>query len=505
MNQDILEVLQKIDEDNQDRNAYSSINGYFYQFELTLLHLLEDGEEQDSFGETTGDRPSEFRVELVEDYVKYYEKDGKQHIRAAQIKHHTTYAGQSKYIEAVLWLYCGFLKYYQLERDDLTYKAVLYHFDRSPDDKDMLKALTKGLDENKDKDKDKQDEAYRQIVEIEKKYRDVELRAEFSKISEFKKVTYSLQEIREKLKGKLRLRYSSVRGEYNEAYLYAAAVSKLINDGRDKNTLSLELLDHYFKNEHPQVNSDFYTRKIIDQVICLIAEHVEDVEYPQTISSFLGESEVPSVDEELVNKYIKIARKLKDFMMGKLQIPEYRKSFLNTVVAGKVSSYEINALSEYERFLDYSDSIKAFIAKLAKIVFYHQSLPDETVDLNHWFEIGSSVWLFKYPYEARRDGVILGDVRQSDYAPRVMGELLERLSENKIKPNVWYLGLVGDIRSHHKQKYKPTQTKIDDEDSPCKPGDDSFYIQCLNCLGVTQYDRIDTVSNIFMEKCKEEV
>ncbi|MFB4165327.1 hypothetical protein ACE1TI_16340 [Alteribacillus sp. JSM 102045] len=501
MSQDVLDTIIQIDQDGEDRDAYDSINGYLYQFELTLLHILEDGSDNDAFGEPHKNNPGIFKLETIEDYVKYYKENNIDHIRSAQIKHHNTTAGESKYYKAILWMYCGYLRFLQESNQNVTYQTILFHFDKSPDNKDILNTLNKALESERNKEKDKQYSAYKEIIKTQ--LDSIHNREEFSDNAKYVK-TKSLNEVSETIKQKLKIRYQKYRAEYsNGEFLYAAAVSKLIRDGREKYPISLKDIDDYFKNNKININKDFYQIKIIEEIYYIIEQQKEEVATPRDLSFIVNSNECVQVNDKIIDSYDGILENIRVFLTEKFKLPENRRSFLNTVVTKKLNEYTPDSHTEYQVFLNCFDETKAFIAKLAKIIYFYQAQFDEVADLNSWFDIRNNVWFFCFPYEQRGNGAIMGDIPPSANAAYIISELITRLSKFEIKPHVWYLGDV-NIRASQKIDYKPSITKIDNESSPCNPSDGHFYIQCLNCLSVTDYEKIEQVSNIFTKGCDED-
>ncbi|MDF0736470.1 hypothetical protein [Bacillus pacificus] len=486
-----LGIVNDINEDNQARDAYSSINGYFYQFELTLLHILEDGSSNDAFGEVRVDKPAEFQVEVIEDYVKYYEKDGISHIRVAQMKHHSGLAGPSKYTEAVLWLYYNYLKYIELDEKNVTLKAVVYHFDQSPSDsKKILTILEDGMEKNAEKPAKDQLPVYKKIISKGKD--SPEVRTSFSENAWFEK-TKSLKEVTEEIKNKLYERYQSMKGYHTPEYLYAVAVNKIIEDGASKTPISLSRLDELF-SERVTINPNFYKYKIIEEIFYIIDGNIEELEFKPSFPL------IEKFPNEVRMAYEVIYQEIKNFMVSSLQDSSLRKSFLNSLAPKKIRDYLLESEKELEAFLECSEAIKNFFAKLAKIIYFHRITTGENKSVEEFFDIDSSIWLFKYPNEERSSGVIMGNI--SGNPVHALIELIPRFANMQTKPNVWYLNDIG-IRADSNYPYKHSITNIATDLTPCNPDEDHFHIQCLNCLMHLDLDNLDRALNIFTDGCHE--
>ncbi|EPC8419162.1 hypothetical protein ACR3AO_001734 [Bacillus wiedmannii] len=491
MKTEFLEVISHIDADNQARDAYSSINGYFYQFELTLLHILEDASESDAFNETRTEKPAEFKVELIEDYVKYYEDDKGFHIRVAQMKHHSTSAGPSKYTEAVLWLYYNYLKYKELNKENVTFKAVVYHFDKSPaGSKDILKVLEDGMTKNAAKEVENQLPVYRKITDHGTDSE--EIRTSFSQNSWFEK-TGSLKDITEKVKGKLYQLYYDKQPYHTPEYLYAVAVNKIITDGESKSPLSLKSLEDLFKNR-VTINPEFYKYKIIEEIFYIIDGNIAQLEYKPVFPVERFPSKVRQAYEEIYEE-------IKSFIVRTFQESSLRKSFLYSLVPKKVRGYDPGSEQELEAFLECSQAISIFFAKLAKIIYFYRVTTGSNKQVDEFFNIDSIIWIFSYPDEERGSGVIMGDI--SDNPIHALIELIPRFSKVPNKPSVWYLDDIG-IKANTNRPYKHSITNISEDISPCKPNEEHFHIQCLKCLMRLDLDNLDNTFNVFKDGCREE-
>lgn len=334
---EVIDLVKVLDHDNRDRDAYSSINGYFYQFELTLLHILNEGTDEDAFGDSY--QPAEYQLETIEDYTKYFEENGKQFIKVAQIKHYTTEAPNSKYYDAVLWLYYNFLKFLEQSTGNIEYCAYIFHFDKTPDrsNEAMYKVLSEAIVSNENKDDDKkQSSPYKKIVA--NSYHNQQNILQFCTLAKFKKCP-SYSEVTKKLKLKLKEHYHNVKhGEVE--WLYASAVSKLINDGREKIPFTLKSLDDYICAERPEfLVEDFYKELIIDKLFY----EIEKMKNPRRTWRTLSETTIES--------YEHIYNKIKTFIKNKFRIPSFRISFLLSVAPKQLDqNYSLNSLEEYQTF-----------------------------------------------------------------------------------------------------------------------------------------------------------
>ncbi|MCZ2258075.1 hypothetical protein [Sporosarcina sp. G11-34] len=501
------ETVEQIHDLNKNRDAYHSINGYFYQFELTLLHILEDGSRNDAFEDV--DCQSSYMIERIEDYVKYFDTDEKSFIRVAQIKHHSNQTSPSKYYDAVLFLYYNYLNFLESDLPNTEYIARLFHYDLSADKGNIKPILDSAFDsQEKKKKKKKEDDEEKEsktgkpikrnddiLDKIHKTALDSEeSRVAFATISKFVK-TKSYEDVSESLKTKLKQRYQHLTPYNSEEFLYAASISKLIKEGERGNEVSLRSLDIYFNGEAEQIEN-FYALKITDYVMGLIDSNIIDVE-----KNPLGRG----VYEQYEDIYIDIA----DFIKEKFETNEYRKSFLLSTSPKEIKKFEANTSDEYIAFTEASDAILQLLSKLSKIIFHYLDSGGEAIDLDEWFEINDQGWLFKYPGEQRGIGVITGDFSSDVFSS--LRHILPRLKNEKLRPDVWYVKYDDDLFNASKiMKYEHDYSDVpiegEEELHPyfCDPTEDHFHMQCLRCLSLGRYSEYPKIHEIFIHGCREE-
>lgn len=490
-------LLKHLYEKNSHRDASASFDGYFYQMELTLLHILEDASDKDAFLEPRLEPNGKFYVEHSEDYVKVYTCDkGKDHIRLAQMKHHMTTAGPAKYEEALLWLYYNYLLFLQSGSSELTFKSTIFHYDRSSSAKITIDIINSAMNKNFNKDADNQDSAYKLIYDLRMDTK--QRRMDFSNLSSFIK-TPSMTDIQASIKSTLK-RFFSVYQAYDEELFYAAAICKIKNSARSE--VSFDILKDYFQSGNLIINHDYYISRIsqlLEQTLMIQLNHIRKFKLPFFIQN---EEEHEEISNEVFIKYEVLFEKIRKFLNENFLISEYRKSFLTSVSTNTVTN--LNFISgtrdELDAFMQSSPNISNFIAKLAKIMYYHEQSFEEKINLQDWFIVNNEIWLFKYPGEKRQHGVVLGNV--TDDPRGTLQNLFERFSKLSSRPTVWYLGNCG-MKSNQPNSYKLDITKVNNTHTPCYKDEGFFYVQCLNCLEVNMYDEIGRMSNLFEFGCIE--
>ncbi|MEX3748194.1 hypothetical protein [Lysinibacillus xylanilyticus] len=503
----VRETVEQIHDLNINRDAFHSINGYFYQFELTLLHILDDGSKNDSFEDV--DCQSSYMIERIEDYVKYFEKDGESFIRVAQIKHHTNREGPSTYYDAVLFLYYNYLNFLERKTSDTEYVARIFHYDQSEDKgniKPILDAAFKSYEKKKVKQKEADEEKERKTGKpiqrkddiLDKIYKtglDNEVNKEaFATIAKFIK-TKSHVEVTESLKAKLKERYQFLSPFNSDEFLYAASVSKLIKEGQQGKEISLKDLDVYFRGE-VELLENFYALKITDYVKGIIDSNIIDVE-------------LNPWSRGVYEHYKQIYKDIARFIEEKFKINEYRKSFLLSTSPKEIRIFEANTLDEYIAFTEASVAISELLSKLSKIIFHYLDSGGEVFDLDEWFEINEQGWLFKYPGEQRGIGVITGNFSSDVFSS--LRHILPRLRHEKLRPDVWYVKYDDDFfNASQSMKYDHDYSDVPIEGQEelhpyfCDPSEDHFHMQCLRCLSLANYSNYSKIHEIFIHGCREE-
>ncbi|MGG3271493.1 hypothetical protein ABEP16_21520 [Priestia aryabhattai] len=500
----VRKVINELHEINENRDAFASINGYFYQFELTLLHILNDGCTEDSFEDIDCD--ATYEIEKIEDYVKHYQKNGKGFIRVAQIKHHMREARPSTYYDATLYLYFNYLNFLKKGILDTEYLARIFHYDESPkkDIAQVLKAAFKSNESKKAKQKKEDEEKQSKGETFKERPEDIvdkinktglnneKNQTAFYEVAQFVQ-TESHHDVTESLQKKLTERYSDLKESYTPEHLYASAVSKLINDGKKGIELTLEKLDKFFDGKINTIEN-FYELKIWNYIGRLIDANIYGIEVDRFVTERL-------IKEEYRYIYLSL---IAPFLKEKFKVPQYRKSFLLSVTpkAIKVSG-ELGTHVEFRSFVESSDSIKQFLSTLAKMIYYHRKV-GENVDLEGWFDVTHKGWLFNSPQEQRGTGVIIGDFPRSLYES--LSYLLPRLKDEELRPEVWYTkhtdsrNTSSDIMSYEHDITVPSE-EDDDGHIICSPSEAHFYIQCLQCLDLHDYSSYKSAHNIFQNCC----
>ncbi|MEC0269695.1 hypothetical protein [Paenibacillus anseongense] len=494
MDPNVDNLLSDLNQSIKNRNACASIDGYFYQFELTLLHILLDQSEEDPFEDKFPGVSSQYKIEQIEDYIKVFEESGNNYVRLAQVKHHNKYAGNSEYLEAILWLYYSFLRF-ENKNPNIKTKYYLFHHDKSPK-KDVAVVLKEAFEKNENEtDPEKQHSVFHRILELNMD--SLSMRTKFISNAKFAK-TESLPVVTAEIKKRLYSAFGSA--QYNPDFLYAAALSKIINDGRAGLYTGLQEITNFF-SVNPIIDPDFYLLKMLQLIDRALDEYLDQMSEPNPLFPEIV------VDAVVINDYKLIAKKIHDFFDKHLADSQKRTSFISTISDSRSLSDSTTTLNaECEEFSKHFIHIRAFVFKLAKIIYAYEKNTGPLNNLDDWFDFTDSCWLFKHPHEQRKQGIILADPQQSMDAIKTIGMLRTRLSkedDGERIPNVWYWGNIAELKASHMIPYRLNITKVPVQQwalNTCEP-DSYFTVQCLNCLNVSNSSSIEHVPNIFKANC----
>ena len=496
-----LETITHLNDDTQERrNAYNSIDGYFYQFELTLYHILIDCTLEEPFDGTYLTGPlGETKIELIEDYVKFIDLHGSKLIRFGQIKHHNGYSAPYNYREPILFLYYNYLKFTQLN-NGINYKARIFYYSSNNITTSILTLLHDAMEENEAKINDGKSPLpiYQKIITLALDTQSV--RQSFSQTMLFTK-TCSRNDLRDKIKNKIRNLIPKSR--LSDELLISAGVAKIIESGRNSELITQQTIIDFLTNDSDLISMNVYIELINGLIKYLTNRFLSAIEDSLKTSGL-----PPSEKDEVFKKYLVISESIYAFIIINIKNPGNYESFLLTISpqAGEFT-FGGNYQRCYELFLAGTESIFSFIVKLAKIAYYHWFRFNEQPNIPEWFEINNSRWLFRHPHEERDNGIIIGSLNNGLEFNASLGEIASRYLDNTSPPNVWYyMKQPGEqcFNNNNPLSYKLDILKVNPEFSPTQVNNDYFYLECMTCLEDDKCEKTDRLNNIFAQRCFNE-
>lgn len=489
------DLFKEIEGEKDQRNAYGSIEGYLFQFELLLYHILVDGTNEDPFGDTNRSINWEYRVEEIEDYCRVYKNETDIMLQVGQIKYHSGYAGDSAYYEAVLWLYLSYLKV--IKSGIVTqYKSRIFHYDTSSQKGNIIdvlnNAILKATDDISKEKKSKLANVLEKINNLPKDFNDSEeRRLSFSENSCFYKVQMDREKLIDSIKKLISKMFSA---HLPEETIYSGLIIKLIKDGKNKVAITLNDLKTYLSSDqftHGKVYIDLITEEIY--YFCVIK--LADIVYDSTM------------DEKISSIYEDIGKKIFGYLSVKFAYAELRRSFLQTAIYDmQLNEYVSGSAQEWEIFLKCEKQIQDFIIKLANIIYSYETIQRIQPNLDEWFTIEDGVWLFKCPWEERGNGIIIPDCIGANYFT-YLSYISKRYEHADIKPNVWYFSKEESgqaILSYGREAYeyriditRPNAEKL----ALDKVDSNFFYLECLHCLKKDCFDDCGDSKKVFEKGC----
>lgn len=490
------DLFREIEEEENKRNAYASIEGYLFQFELLLYHIMVDGTSNDAFDSTSNSFDWKYYVEEVEDYSRVFDNGIDITLQVGQIKYHSGYAGDSEYYEAVLWLYFNYLRVIKCGKVT-TYKSRIFHYDTSPQKGNILdvlnEAILKAISDIRSGNNSKSARVLRKINKLSKQSKDNKKnRRYFSKNSSFNKVHMDRDNLIRAIKG---LIPSMFPIGLSEETIYSGLVVKLIKDGKNKTAITLKDLQDYLSSAQ-FIEGNIYTDLIISSIYYFCSIEIASAVYESTR------------DEIAASKYESIGKRIFIYLKDKLTNAELRRSFLHTAIYD--TSFEgciSGSIQEWELFLQCKKQIQDLMIKLSNILYAYEIIQGEEPNLDDWFIINNNIWLFKCPWEKRGNGILISDSLGTPYY-NYLSYISKRYENADIKPNVWYFskkeGAGLAILGYGKDafEYRVNITKPDSEWLAFDKVDNAyFYLECLYCLNKDCFDDCQNAKNVFEEGC----
>ncbi len=491
----LSDLFREIEGDEKRRNAYASIEGYLFQFELLLYHIMIDGTCDDAF-KMNKSIDWKYYVEEIEDYSRVYDDGFDIIVQVGQIKYHSGYAGDSEYYEAVLWLYFNYLKVVKCRKISL-YQSRIFHFDASGDKSSILdilnKAIAKAVNDIKSSKNTKLAGILKKINKLSKENNDNKnSRKRFSKNSCFNKVQMNRESLISNIK---KLIPGTFPVHLPEEVIYSGLITKIIKDGKYGTAITLKSLNDYL------TSSDFNQSKIYSDLIIDFIDYYCNIE----LISAVYES---TRNDVVTCKYEILGKKIFEYLKSKLSNSDLRRSFLETAIYDtSFNNYVPNTEQEWEVFLQCKKQIQDYIIKISNILYSYESIEGEGVILDDWFMIKDDVWLFICPWEKRGNGIVISDFVGDSYY-NYISHISKRYENAVIKPNVWYFskkentGLSVLNYGKDAYEYRIDITKPDNEwlavdnvNSAC------FYLECLHCLKKDCFDDFSHVKDIFEMGC----
>lgn len=506
--------LRSLDRLEYKRKADYSIWGYLYQFDLAYYDMLCQIDGEDLFENGDVINNPIYEIETMEDYIKYYDYEGEEHISLAQVKY-SSYAREFSYWDVILGLYYNYL---YLTKDNINLNVKSSVFFSTPREIKITKEMILTLGRSAI------NEEIKSLEEVATVIMPMAECSSFEKRIDYVLYNYHIEEklakfieeglvirwfpdkvgIRKLIKEKLADRYKNVFLEFEESQrkdiLYSVGINFIIEKWQDKKQrldickFTLGDIERCFESiEVSQVNVYWtlivnYIQDTIDEVIRRIKRHID-----REVDS--------SVKKRKYEKRFGIfAQDIYKFLLDKLSNRENRYAFLNTINFtlhySKDEYIVLENIEEYSLFIKSSSHMQSFIERLINIMNYNneKNFSEDNI-LENVIIFEDSMVKIKLSYDSR-EGILFPKSHINiidDYY-----QISDKLMEQKLKPKVWYFD--SGIKKQGKYDYKINKIRSD-EINVTEPKDDSYYIECMRCLHENNYLNIEDNNCIFCERC----
>lgn len=528
---EISDLINKLDD--VERQADSSIKGYFYQVDVTLQRILD-----------CKDANKKFYIEKIEDILEVgnVNYDG-EFINIVQVKHHEKKTTNSTYYKPILYFYLSFLKIKEKNIED-KFKFTLIKYDES-NLKDVRSVLNDGLLKSKDNEKLREKiNIFEKKIKINRK----ELFDKFEKVTTIIHLSDYSKLINENID---KLKYIKNEKDYEMCKNFYGFLWIYLKDNFLKNDFSItrEKLLNVLEKNMEKLNENLQDKNW-QQLQCQVVNIDKklndiDVTTKNTERIIQGiKDDISILKEDKYNKNIKIKvkeciHKISDNIQGY----DYDDEIYNNLTIEDI--FCRNMLNEFEKFIDqnlnsindekyfllsimskYSSEgdldnlstdelnkneyiIESYIIRLIEIYYYLKFIRKDISQLNELIYIDNKkIWHLKFIHKDKGE-IFISLLGGEDKDPKsrcselnLISRKYENFYDDKYPDLLLYKsekrGLFSrlDISKYKDQpryitKMKKKITKIERD----------ICIKCLSCLEENEFDEYGKCENLFNYKC----
>ncbi|MDU4892357.1 MAG: hypothetical protein E6344_18720 [Clostridium sp.] len=518
----LLDAIIRLDKEEQNRKADYTIWGFLYQFNLVLLDILNEGTDEDVFCDGEKDDECNYQIEVIEDYIKYFEKNDKYHIRLVQVKYNSKSEEFDNW-NVLLDLYYNYLQLKGYSSDDFDFKACILYHTKSNIRIDEEEIVSKGntvidryinaieeiastkvgevskLGKHILENKSKQNQLSRQTKCLEELHTSKD-KEYFLKNAVSIKWKDNLEGVISEIKEKLNCAFSNILTEYDtekrKDIIYSVAINYIYSKWQRKNDRLDEVIikpsQFYSYIKDAATNKAVPYNYLISNIMNIV-KIIEDEIADEMIEEGYDDWEVGGV---LSKYYSDIFIEVIKFFNKKLVDKINRFKLLNTVMANFDKDYisydklsEIDEINEFGRAYQF---LFGYIKRLVKFIKNSGCKVEESLD----FE--TEIIQFKNKNE-KRECVLLPN--STNLRPlSVHKKVLAKLKANNQSPSVWYFDKVNvPNRRYEVNIVHPT---LDNKVNINLPQRNEYFIECMDCLDESSYFKEDNIHCIYKEECR---
>ncbi len=515
------ECLEKLDKLEVKRKADYSIWGYLYQFDLALYDMLSHNTDEDLFKDEANDSEVTYQIEVIEDYIKYYNLSDKKCLRIAQVKYSST-ADRFNYWNVIVDLYYDYLYFSNKSSEEVDIKCGIFF--NALDDTVFTKeqiikvgkseidsfiqtylkvaAISEADTSNKEKVKNNHNN---RVIQIISEYHSEENLVKFLEECLMIRWTESREDlislIKEKLVDNFENEFPTFVEQNKKEILYSLAINFIINEWQRKKSIEeiVEIKVNGLINHVKEIANNeniVITNMIIMNVRKAIDETIDEIVFELIEEGMEGYE----IKRKLNDTYYKYAdslfAKLEPILMDKLN----RFKFINTVSLkqsiSKETYFKFSPIEEYGYFSRQQSYLSSYFKRLLKFISYNISEGiKEQLEIDIMLNFENDILLFQHPYE-ERTSILLP--KTHDNAKFEHNVIFKRVRQSKVKPKVWYFDEVDVNPIYDLNICKPGQLDIDIKE----PYDNRYYIECMKCLKENSSFDMSEINCIFCERCK---
>lgn len=542
LTQEIKKLIEELDD--KDRQADSSIKGFFYQIDVTLKRILNDED------------CKEFCIEKIEDILELgnVANDGN-YINIVQVKNHERETTDSTYYKPIAYFYLSFLKIKEKQLED-KFRFTLLKYDKS-ESKNVKSIINDVLNISKDKSFNSLRSKIK-VLEQKVNINQNKLMDEFYRLVSFIDMgEYSnlVKENINKLKEIFNCTYDVAENYYGFLWVY---IKKNFFEQKMKASISKKVLLEELKNNINDITEFLldenwrYMKDIIFSInkkLNSIEETVKDsngkigsiekitmetLETTRALTSTKADNLcnlvyrcIASIKDRIIGYECerqiykdftaedifchKILDEIQEFIKSNINSDYDVKYFLVSISSKYASNGELEKISNKD--IDYEKNvIESYIVRLSQIYYFRKYIKEDATCLKDLIYIDDKkIWHIRFKHEDKGDVYVslLGGIGHdptnrclelSSILRKYDNFYRDKYPDLMLYNNKGKKGYVSkleiskykdDGNTAHIKKVKRNIAKIDRD----------IFIKCLGCMEEDDFEEYKKIANLFKFEC----
>lgn len=320
--------------------------------------------------------------------------------------------------------------------------------------------------------------------------------------------------------------YSLSRDINKGDLLYSLGINFIINEWQskkiknDRKPIELPEIIEYIKSVNStDISVDHIIEKTLVEYFEQLNKIIEDNIYEEEIEKDLEEEQV----DNIIENYQVLLHELLKFMKYKMKEKKNRYSLFNTIAEDRFRNraeyMEISPIDEYGLINQMKGLFIDFCRRTLKIMYWEKYIQKKEINLEKWFRLEDELWIFTKT-DLKTKGILLpnaNDDRVRDICRDIVYRM-RKVNEKYSKPRVWYFKNIGKSKQYShgvpyslreklrrgEMHYSLNISNIPDENvrnNIAGYNEDSFYIECMNCLKMESMLNHELIEHLFSERC----